>query len=163
MISNGSHRFSYQRTAMKVYWALLLLGFVVACIVLILEKPQEYLKSEVILMSIFLFLLFFFRLFCISTADIEVDDERISWVIGARRWRSLRWADISYIKIMPRYNVNRPRKLYVLYKENTPPYFRPWRSRPIYFDDGIHGVELLKTMVKFEVDKYNIRVEGSWI
>jgi hypothetical protein len=163
MSTDEIRRFSYKRTGIKIYFAFLLLAWALGFILWpILSRPRSWISLEMFFSVpgfIFLFFLFINGYFMMS--DIEVSPVAISWLLFGWRWKTIKWADVDHIRISLFWDFQRHRrtKRYYLFKRGkSRPYFLPGGG--MAFLETICNAEELMSVVKSQIERWGIRVEG---
>lgn len=157
-------RFKYRRDAVKIYFALLLIAWILIFIAWpIWSRPEEWMSLEK-MFSIpgFVILLILFINFYLTSASIEVDDQSIYWVILNWRWKEIKWHDVECIGVSSVWNYAKRKRilLYSIYTKNRRRmYFM--KGGAIFFDESICGIEQLKDRLRSEAEKRAVRIEGG--
>lgn len=164
MSGSEIQRFSYGRTGIKIYSGFLLVAWILGLILWpIWSKPRGWMYLIIAFSAPgFVFLLILFVNFCLVSSDIEVGADGIGWAIFGWRWKEIKWADVDHIGVSSVWDFARYRKkkLYSLYRSKKPrAYFL--RGGGIFFNENIHHVTELKSLLKSQVEGRGIRVEGS--
>lgn len=125
MRAGHTQQFSYHRTAIKIYIAILLIIWFAACIVLPLWRKEGWVEAEFFLGVSFVLLLILFTNACFLESDIEVNENAISWKIFGWRWKTILWKNINQVRVYSVWDYEQrcKTKMYYFYEQNRRPYF----------------------------------------
>lgn len=163
-MDSSFRRFSYRRGWIKIYFALVLVAWLVGLIVLPTWTKAAGWSSLDITFSIpgFLLLVLLFANFYLSTSDIAVSEHGISWMIMNVKWRTVEWTKIDRIRIscMRAARLSKSKVLYHIHSDRRRHlYFMP--KGGIFFDDSIVDVDDLKNVLRLQVLRRKIPVEDK--
>lgn len=157
-----TQRFSYRRTGMKTYSALLSAAWALGFILWPISARGGEGRHFALIFGLpgFLFLFLLSANFCLMTSDVEVSPNSISWLLFGWRWKEIRWVDLSHIRVAPFWDFERGRrtKAYYLYRDKKlRPYFFPRGGMSV--SENISDAQELENILKCQIVKWKIPVE----